>query len=475
MIDRAPTARKADVVIVGAGPAGLTLALTLSSYSVSTILVERRAVVGSRPRATGLSSRSMEVFRVLGCESEIRNEREDIPLSIAFAECVTSPDPVSSFAIAPAAVTKATSPSGAVFVPQDRLEEALRRCAAGTGLIEILHSTALADFRADDRKVVCEVEDLTNSVRSSVEGQILVGADGARSTVRALAEIGAQVWPGAAPEQHTYAFSAPLWPRIRPADRHSLYVVVDPARKSSVWPVGDDRWVYADQREPASAFGTQEAVRRIREATGVRELPIQLGRAGRFSMDCQVADRFTRGRVHLIGDAAHAVAPRGGTGLNSAIQDAFNLGWRIGWCVLGWASGAAVAGYEDERRPLAIRDAEVASAPVGLMRDMYEELSLEQAGRLRHLWLDDKGKVSSLDLVGPGLTLFLGPEAEGFAGRLPESVQVHRTEPLIARQLGIAAQGGLLVRPDGVPLAAWRRELPAWADRILSGGDLASI
>ena len=472
---RHPAADKADVVVVGAGPAGLTLALTLSLYSVSTILVERRIDVGSRPRATGLSSRSMEVFRALGCEKVVRQQREEVPLSIAFAETVSSPELVSSCAIAPSGATRATSPSDAVFVPQDRLEQALRRCAADSPLITLRSGTDLVDLRAGDETVLCEVEDTTTGDRKSVEGTFLVGADGARSAVRSLAEIEVRTWAGAAPEQFTYAFTAPLWSHIEPRNRHSLYVIVDPARKSSVWPVGDDRWVYADQREPSSDLSEEEVLQRIREAAGIADLPVKFGRTGRFSMDCQVADRFTRGRIHLIGDAAHAVAPRGGTGLNSAIQDAFNLGWRIGWALRGWGDHDVIAGYEDERRPLALRDAEVASAPVGLMRDMYEELALEQAGRLRHSWIDENRTRSTLDLIGRGLTIYLGPESDFFNGRaLAEGVQIQITDPLPARQLGIAPTGGVVVRPDGVQLAVWRRQHPPWLELLAAEGVLAA-
>src|SRR5207302_1277589 len=134
--------------------------------------------------------------------------------------------------------------------------------------------------------------------------------------------------------------------------------------------------------------------------------------------------------------------------------------WRLAWSLRGWSDSFGLTRYEAERRPLAIRDAEVASDPLGLMRDMYEELALEQGGRLRHGWLDPAKQTSSLDLVGIGLTVLLGPEGDPFTKRPADGVRVEHLGWPVARQLGIAPTGGAMVRPDGVPVAVWTDEPP---------------
>jgi 2-polyprenyl-6-methoxyphenol hydroxylase-like FAD-dependent oxidoreductase len=92
---------------------------------------------------------------------------------------------------------------------------------------------------------------------------------------------------------------------------------------------------------------------RIRRAAGVADLPLRLERLGSFSSAAQLAEHFRHGDVFLVGDAAHRVTPRGGTGMNTAIQDGHDLGWKLGWVLRGWAHPDLLDSYERERRPVA--------------------------------------------------------------------------------------------------------------------------
>jgi putative polyketide hydroxylase len=198
--------------------------------------------------------------------------------------------------------------------------------------------------------------------------------------------------------------------------------------------------------EPA-AFTDEALVARVRALAGVPDLPVELERTGRFTCGAQVAERFRQGSAFLVGDAAHRATPRGGTGMNTGIQDGYDLGWKLHWVLAGWADEALLDTYETERRPVAQHNVE-RSLVAGIGQDLHADLG----GRLTHVWLED-GR-SSLDLAGEGLTLVTAsPErvAVPATGWVPLELEV--VDPIAARALGIPRDGALLVRPDATPVA----------------------
>ena len=106
--------------------------------------------------------------------------------------------------------------------------------------------------------------------------------------------------------------------------------------------------------------------------------------------------------MFLIGDAAHRVTPRGGTGLNTAIRDGFDLGWKLAWVLRGWAHERLLDTYERERRPVAEFNAARSADPTASLR-AADELRADLGGRIPHLWLPARRRrVSTLDLLGTG-------------------------------------------------------------------------
>ena len=171
--------------------------------------------------------------------------------------------------------------------------------------------------------------------------------------------------------------------------------------------------------------------------------------------------------MFLVGDAAHRVTPRGGTGMNSAIADGFNLGWKLAWVMNGWATDELLDTYETERRPVAEHNLIRSLDSMGSRRKVSDEVRFDLAGRLPHRWLDTPiGRISSLDLLGPGLTrLSVEDSPPGLehqsSGEPP--IESHRIDPATAAALGADRPGGILLRPDGV---AWTLpETPMQADR----------
>ena len=252
-------------------------------------------------------------------------------------------------------------------------------------------------------------------------------------------------------------FRAPLWELLRER-RHPIYSVTAP-EGVFVAAGPPDRWVYGIPWDPDNErledWTPERVIARIRAGAAAPGLDVRLEHLRPFSYAAQLADRFRDRNVFLAGDAAHRVSPRGGTGMNTAIRDGFDLGWRLAWVLRGWARPELLDGYESERRPVAAHNVARSADPNGSVRDPLGELQVDLGGRLPHAWLED-GR-STLDLVGDGLTLLGGPHAQTphtAAGNAP--VTRHEISALAARALGIGEGGWLLARPDGVPVTASR-------------------
>jgi 2-polyprenyl-6-methoxyphenol hydroxylase-like FAD-dependent oxidoreductase len=288
-----------------------------------------------------------------------------------------------------------------------------------------------------------------------------VAADGARSAVRRALGI-ALIGPDALMDGTTTLFRAPLWDVVG-EHRHVLYSVTHPATPAVFLPAGaSDRWLVGFQNaHPLDERGLADL---IRIAAGAPDLPVQVERSRSFSSTAQLAERWRTGNVFLAGDAAHRVTPRGGTGLNLALHDGYDLGWRLGWVLRGWAGPQLLDAYEAERRPVAEYTAARSADPSGSRRSADREVRVDIGGRIAHAWA---GERSTLDLLEPGLTLFAARgepawESAAAALRVRAPVGVRLLEPMVARAAGAPAGAALLARSDGTPVGV----LQAGADAV---------
>jgi putative polyketide hydroxylase len=152
--------------------------------------------------------------------------------------------------------------------------------------------------------------------------------------------------------------------------------------------------------------------------------------------------------------------------MNTAIRSGHDLGWKLGWVLRGWAGPELLATYEAERRPIAAHNIARSADPDGSTRDAADELHVDLGGRIAHVWVHcHQGRVSTLDLLGPGLTLFTGPDSFPSAAQANGGppLAVRRLDAVSARAIGIRGHGGLLVRPDGTPSRLWTHEAIAAA------------
>ena len=169
------------------------------------------------------------------------------------------------------------------------------------------------------------------------------------------------------------------------------------------------------------------------------------------------------------------MTPRGGTGMNTAMHDGWDMGWKLACVLRGWAGPALLDSYETERRPVAEHNTARSADPEGAAGGVGLALSADLGGRIPHLWVPTAaGRVSTLDLLGPGLTLFTGPDARcvGGGGRPRRGAGPRRRpQPRRDRRPGAGDPGGgaLLARPDGVPVGLW----PSPDRAVASSAELA--
>jgi 2-polyprenyl-6-methoxyphenol hydroxylase-like FAD-dependent oxidoreductase len=453
---------ESPVVIVGAGPAGLAAAIALTRLGVETMLVERRAELSSLPRATVVSLRSMELIRAWGVEDAVRAGGVDVEWRGWQSETLATVAAGSMWPVGIPTRDQAAliSPTAPACVPQDHLEPVLLEHLRSLGGARIHLHTEVVGVENLPEGIEVVLRDVASGDVRSVRARYLIAADGAHSRIRTALGI-AMRGPDGLGHVVSAVFRAPLWPVVGDY-RYGIYSVSHP--QGTFLPAGrDDRWVYGTWVDPqdADGFTPGKFVRRIRAGAGIADLDVSIERTGAFNFAAQLADRFRAGSVFLVGDAAHRVTPRGGTGMNTAIGGGHDLGWKLGWVLRGWARPELLDTYEDERRPIAAHNVARSADPNGSTREAADELHVDLGGRIPHVWVhSDEGRVSTLDLLSPGLTLFTGPdpavrETQPVGG---PPVTVRRLDAISARSIGIRGNGALLVRPDGTPARMWTHE-----------------
>ena len=449
--------------MVGAGPAGLVAGITLARYGIDVVVLDKRDGLSGLSRNLVISTRGMELMRRFGLEKAIQAGAADVKIrawvthDLACGEGTEMPlghpsDPEAASA----------SPTRPAWAAQDHHEpilvEHLRSLPAAT----VRFGCELLELNQNGKQVEAVVADVGTGIVEHISASYLIAADGAHSAVRDQMGIG-MVGPDDLADYERAEFTAPLWAVVGP-HRYGLYVITRPDAAGVLAPRGrDDRWGLSRETpigtNGLTGLGHEELSGLIRRAVGTEVRP-QIERMSTFTFAAQLAERYAAGRCFLVGDAAHRMTPRGGTGMNTAIQDSFDLGWKLAWVLRGWAGPQLLASYERERRPIAAHNVQRTSEPTGARRETDQALPWDLNGRLPHHWLPGVEPTSTIDLIGDGLTLLTGPSDSGWA-RFSEStppgapIDVHVLDSATADALDLQSSGALLARPDGRELRRW--------------------
>ncbi len=345
-----------DVLIVGAGPAGLALAIELGSRSINCIVVERNERVGYAPRAKTTNVRTREHLRRWGIADKLGAASPlglDYPSNVVFATRLAG-YPLARFenAFNCAPAPDALYSEHAQWIPQYTLEEVLKAHAQSLPSVRFSFSTEMDSFTQDDNGVQARLRDLRSDAGWDVQCQYLVGADGARSGVRTA--IGAQMLGQyGLSRNYNIVFRAPGLAEAHQLGRAVMYWQINADVPSLIGPMDvDDTWFFMPTNVPQDAkLVGQDAADLIRKATGI-DLPYEVLSTDEWTASRLIADRYSQGRAFLIGDACHLHPPFGGYGMNMGVADGVDLGWKLAAVLKGWGGAELLASYEGERRPL---------------------------------------------------------------------------------------------------------------------------
>jgi 2-polyprenyl-6-methoxyphenol hydroxylase-like FAD-dependent oxidoreductase len=334
-------------LVVGAGPTGLTLAVELARRGVPFRIIDREVERTKTSRAIGTQARTVEVFRIMGIpESALKPAAR--PRALRFAERDRT------LARIPLGDGRPGAPPRLISMDESDTERVLeQRLEQLGGRVE--RSTELLGFRVDGERVIATLRGPGGT--SELEARFLVGADGAHSTVRREAGIG---FAGAAyPERFLLVDLDLDWDL--PHDEGHIWIGDDGLVAAIPLP-GERRFrvivplppAYATREYESEADIAAEAETLLGQRTGVPLRRIgDPAWASAFRIQRRQADRYRQGPVFLAGDAAHVHSPVGGQGMNTGIQDAFNLGWKLALASRDQAAPGLLDTYQAERHPIA--------------------------------------------------------------------------------------------------------------------------
>lgn len=515
--DREALMLETDVLVVGAGPVGLTTSIALSQHGVRHIVVERHPSTSIAPKARGINARTMEMYRQMGVEDDIRAAG----MPSRFGGMILWAESLAGKEINRLTPGRA-SPPGQTMSPvancgcsQDVLEPVLRRHAEALAPDAIRFNTELFDLRHEGSALTGVLKDQVSGETNPLRARYIVAADGTRSFVREKLGIGRTGEKDIYDSVNVH-FRADLrpWVEDRPA---ALYLIEQPEFRATFLTVnGTDRWGFLVHSLSAYGFTKENltperCIDLVRRAVGVPDLPVEVLGINFWNCSAMLADSFRSGNIFLVGDAAHETTPSGGFGMNLGVQDAQNLAWKIAAVLHGEADAALLDSYEAERRPHALevvqatllnmqsfdrtkRQAEArlprkeflnerglifgaryqspavvpdGSNPPEVNDPVTEYVPSAHPGcRAPHVWLENKGeRISTIDLFGRGFVLLAAPVGAHWRSAANQNGLPRIDVRVLGEDLvdaenswtaayGVEEGGAVLVRPDGY--VAWR-------------------
>ncbi|MFA4928850.1 MAG: FAD-dependent monooxygenase [Patulibacter sp.] len=345
------------VLIVGGGPTGLAAAIELGRHGVPCLLAERHAATRPHPRASVVNVRSMELCRAWGIAEEVLAHA--MPLTPELG--VTWTTSLAGREIGRLLLLDdidrvmkeaASSPVIPAICPQDRFEPLLRERAEREPSVDLRFRTevvSLVDHGDHARAELVDADGQTQTVRA----QWVIAADGARSRLRDDLGIDLE-GPADVSQQVNVYFHADLGPLVEGRSSVLLYVANRAFTGFLIALDGRHRWLLNVARELVPSATPEGCAAIVAAAIGDPDVETEIVAAYEWTVTAQVATRYRAGRVLLAGDAAHRFPHTGGFGMNTGIQDAHNLAWKLAAVVRCDAGDGLLDSYDEERRPVGL-------------------------------------------------------------------------------------------------------------------------
>ena len=380
-----------DVLVIGTGPAGAATAALLSSYGIENMVVNQYRWLANTPRAHITNQRCMEVLRDLGREVEaeayLHATEQDLMGENVFCESLAGEEigRMKSWGKHPLSRAEhmLSSPCHMNDLPQTFMEPILFSTACKRGT-QARMSTEYLSHVQDEDGVTTTLRDRLSGREFEVRSKYLVGADGGNSLVAEHIDTPIEGKMGVGGSMNIL-FKADLSKYV--AHRPSvLYWVMQPGadvggigmglvRMIRPWNEWLIVWGY-DINEPAPEVDEAFATGVARQLVGDPDLEIELLSANTWTVNDAYATDMQKGRVFIMGDAAHRHPPSNGLGSNTSIQDAFNLAWKLAAVVKGQAGTALLDSYTAERAPIAKQIVTRANQSIGEFGPIFEALGM---------------------------------------------------------------------------------------------------
>ncbi|HEY2228501.1 MAG TPA: FAD-dependent monooxygenase [Xanthobacteraceae bacterium] len=489
------TQEHVPVLIVGAGGAGLTMSLLLQQQGIASTLIERRSDISWVPRARNLNFRTLEVFRGLRLEEEVRSAGMHVSNVFRKPSLASSEQQelVDTATLQPPGLEQISPEPFYLYCPQNRLEPLLRAAARKRGC-DVRYGTKLASFAQEGNGITARLEESATAGSTVLRADYLVAADGAHSHIREALGIKSQ-GHGELPDYFIFVYFRAPWQKLIAGHEADAILVRNSDVDGTFLAAKDDLGMFMITYRPAQGetvaeFTHERCQKLVEKAIGQPGMAIEIIDVVHFQTAESVAEQFQMGHAFLVGDAAHTMPGYKGLGLNTAVQSAANLAWKLAAVIRGQAAPGLLATYQAERHPVgrfaarqsltgpgvaevvregvlskllpekedlplfypiigyryrsqAILSENAAEAEPGEIALLdREELDGQPGTRVPHLWLGRQGqRISTLDLLDGRFVLLAGPEGAPWCAAAPAAAASLGIEPATYR---IGSNGDLL-------------------------------
>ena len=348
-----------QVLIVGAGPTGLTLAIDLGRRGVRCMVIEQKEAPQFLPKMERCNARTMEIYRRMGIAERVRAAGlpAHCPMDIFIVLSLIEPPLVHhvhpSVAEAKARIAKSEDGSEPLepyqLISQYTLEPLLKSIAETLPSVTVRYGCELVSFAQDQNSVAAQVKTSDGGAPSTVRAAYMVGCDGGNSLVRRTLDIKLNGEANIQQLRQALYYCDDLYERI-PIGKGRHYHVAD--AEGSFLIVQDSTRHFTLH----SVVDKDEDMATMFERVVAMPVKYEMLYVGQWKMNLLLADRYGEGRVFLAGDAVHLVIPTGGLGMNTGVGDAIDLSWKLAATLQGWGGPNLLASYEVERRQVGERN-----------------------------------------------------------------------------------------------------------------------